>query len=93
MSVQSEITRLQGAKDDLAAAIEQKGVAVPAGAKLDDMAALVLQIETMSADEAFLAAHPVGSYLYTNGTDPNDVAGTWQALRGGMGPTAWLRTA
>lgn len=36
MSIASEITRLQGAKDDLRTAIQAKGVTVPTTAKLDD---------------------------------------------------------
>lgn len=41
MSIASEITRLQGAKADLATAIEGKGVTVPAATKLDGYADLV----------------------------------------------------
>lgn len=46
MSVMSEIERLEGAKIALATSIEGKGVAVPAGTKIDGMAALVDQIST-----------------------------------------------
>lgn len=45
MSVQSEVSRLNAAKSDLASAITAKGVTVPAEAKLDDYAALVEQIQ------------------------------------------------
>lgn len=45
MSVFSEIERLEGAKNALATSIEGKGVAVPAGTKIDGMAALVDQIQ------------------------------------------------
>lgn len=41
MSIASEITRLQGAKADLATAIEGKGVSVPSATKLDGYADLV----------------------------------------------------
>lgn len=41
MSIASEITRLQGAKADLATAIEGKGVTVPSATKLDGYADLV----------------------------------------------------
>ena len=41
MSIQSEISRLQTAKSQLAAAITGKGVPVPEGATLDDFPALV----------------------------------------------------
>lgn len=45
MSIQSEITRLSGAKSDIADAIEGKGVTVPSTAKLDEYATLVSQID------------------------------------------------
>ena len=44
MSISSEIERLEGARNALAAAIEGKGVAVPSDTKIDGMAALVDQI-------------------------------------------------
>lgn len=46
MSIATEITRLQTAKDDLKTAIEAKGVTVPSATKLDGYAALVGQITT-----------------------------------------------
>lgn len=46
MSIESEITRLQGAKADLKDAIEAKGVTVPSSAKLDDYADYVEDIPT-----------------------------------------------
>lgn len=46
MSVQSEITRLETAKSDIATAITNKGVTVPSGTKLDGMAALIGSIES-----------------------------------------------
>lgn len=54
MSVLSEIERLEGAKNALAASIEGKGVAVPAETKIDGMAALVDQIQTGSGSEEVL---------------------------------------
>lgn len=44
MSIQSEVARLQTAKNELASAIADKGVSVPAGAKIDDFPALVASI-------------------------------------------------
>lgn len=44
MSIASEVSRLQGAKEALAGAIAAKGVAVPEGTALDGYAALVAQI-------------------------------------------------
>ena len=46
MSIATEITRLQTAKDDLKTAIEAKGVTVSSATKLDGYAALVGQITT-----------------------------------------------
>lgn len=46
MSIASELTRLQNAKNAITSAIAEKGVTVPTGTKLDGMAALIGQIET-----------------------------------------------
>ena len=46
MSIASELNRLLQAKSDLATAIANKGVTVPANATLDDYAALVDSIQT-----------------------------------------------
>ena len=46
MSVSSELTRLQSAKSDIADAIEEKGVEVPSGTKLNGMSALIRSIST-----------------------------------------------
>ena len=46
MSIASELTRLQNAKNAITSAITEKGVTVPVGTKLDGMAALIGQIET-----------------------------------------------
>lgn len=45
MSIASELTRLQNAKNAITSAITEKGVTVPVGTKLDGMAALIGQIE------------------------------------------------
>lgn len=45
MSITTEITRLQTAKEDIKASITGKGVTVPDGTKLDGMAALIDEIE------------------------------------------------
>lgn len=46
MSVSSELSRLQAAKADLAAALTEKGVAVPDGSTLEVFGNLVRQIKT-----------------------------------------------
>lgn len=45
MSIQSEINRLTTAKSDIATAIANKGVAVPSGTKIDEMAGLIAGIQ------------------------------------------------
>lgn len=45
MSIQTELTRITNAKTAIKAAIEGKGVTVPAGTLLDGMAALIESIE------------------------------------------------
>ena len=49
MSIQSEITRIAGAKSDIADAIEAKGVSVPSGTMIDDMADLIGLIDVPTA--------------------------------------------
>ena len=56
MSVQSEITRLETAKAAIIAAIEGKGVDVPSGAKLSDLATLINSIKVY--------VPPVTLYIY-----------------------------
>ena len=50
MSVQSEITRLENAKNSISTAITNKGVTVPSGTKLDGMAVLIGSIESGGAN-------------------------------------------
>lgn len=45
MSIASELTRIQNAKNAISSAITNKGVTVPSGTKLDGMAALIGKIE------------------------------------------------
>lgn len=64
MSVFSEIERLEGAKNALAASIEGKGVAVPEGTKIDGMAALVEQIQGGGGADFYIDD---ASYLFYKG--------------------------
>ena len=48
MSVSSQLSRLQAAKADIAAALAEKGVSVPAGSTLDAFGNLVRQVKTGS---------------------------------------------
>ena len=63
MSVSSELSRLQAAKADIAAALAEKSVSVPAGSTLDAFGDLVRQVKTgptvLSA--AFSASQWTGS--------------------------------
>lgn len=52
MSIASELTRIQGAKADIKAAIEAKGVTVPSSALIDDYADYVDAIQQGSATVA-----------------------------------------
>ena len=66
MSIQSEINRIAGAKSDIADAIEDKGVTVPSGTKLDGMANLIGQIsggsEKLNSTQAANAYDPTATY-------------------------------
>ena len=44
-----------------------------------------------TAAAGFLAAHPVGTYIETNGYDPSDYGGEWHMVPS-IGPYTWLRT-
>lgn len=46
MSIQTQITRIENAKSDIMAAIEEQGVSVPEGASLDDASELIMQINS-----------------------------------------------
>lgn len=94
MSVESEVSRISAAAADIAAAVGEKGVAVPPGARLDDLPDLVRQIPTVSAEEVFLLAHPVGSlFRTTSGESPAvEHGGTWKQVPS-LGASMWERTS
>lgn len=71
MSIASEITRIQGAKSDLATAIAAKGVTVPAATKLDGYASLVsnipmLKLYTMRPDAELVKTYTGDRLLITD---------------------------
>lgn len=78
MSVLSEIERLEGAKNALAASIEGKGVTVPTGTKIDGMAALVDQISTGGGADFYIDD---ASYLFYNGARQEAFDSLIHALR------------
>lgn len=94
MSVKGEVDRLKSAKSDIASAIAAKGVSVPSGTRLDGMAALIAKIPVMTESEAFLAAHPVGSYMETaSGSSPSSHGGIWVRVEAAGRGALWRRTA
>ena len=65
--------------------------AVNGSATWDGSGDLSIVVAGDSAAAGFLAAHPVGTYIETNGYDPSDYGGEWQAVPS-VGPYTWLRT-
>lgn len=65
MSIASEITRLQNAKDDLRTAIQAKGVTVPATAKLDDYDTYVASISITPTLQAKTATPSTSQQVIT----------------------------
>jgi hypothetical protein len=65
MSIASELTRIQNAKNAISSAITNKGVTVPAATKLDGMAALIGQIETGGGATMISGAVSTGAETFT----------------------------
>ena len=65
MSIQTELTRITNAKSAIKAAIEGKGVTVPAGTLLDGMASLIESIEAGGGEETLF-----GTYFETGSIIP-----------------------
>lgn len=70
MSVSSQLSRLQAAKADIAAALAEKGVAVPAGSTLDAFGNLVRQVKTGST----VLSATFSADQWTGSTDPYTLA-------------------
>lgn len=70
MSVQTEISRLESAKQAIASAIANKGVTVPDGTMLDGMAALIESIVAGGGGEGYKVATgsftPTSANIYSN---------------------------
>lgn len=65
--------------------------AVNGSATWDGSDDLSIVVAGDSAAAGFLAAHPVGTYIETNGYDPSDYGGEWHMVPS-IGPYTWLRT-
>ena len=65
--------------------------AVNGSAKWDGSGDLSIVVAGDSAAAGFLAAHPVGTFIETNGYDPSDYGGEWSMVPS-IGPYTWLRT-
>lgn len=65
--------------------------AVSGSATWDGSHDLEIVVAGDSAAAGFLAAHPVGTYIETNGYDPSDYGGEWRMVPS-IGPYTWLRT-
>lgn len=71
MSIQSEITRISGKRDDSFDAVESKGVTVPSGSTIDDLPGLIAQILTY--DDYTFSINNQGHLIltYSSATAPN----------------------
>lgn len=65
--------------------------AVNGSATWDGSDDLSIVVAGDSAAAGFLAVHPVGTYIETNGYDPSDYGGEWSMVPS-IGPYTWLRT-
>ena len=76
-TIAQEISRIQGAKSDLATSITNKGVTVPAATKIDGYAALVDQIQQGGGQENPFLTETDLSYMfdYRKSSDAKIIAG------------------
>ena len=65
--------------------------AVSGSATWDGSHDLEIVVAGDTAAAGFLAAHPVGAFIETNGYDPSDYGGEWSMVPS-IGPYTWLRT-
>ena len=94
MSIQSEINRIAGAKSDIADAIEDQGVMVPSGTKLDGMANLIGQIsggsEKLNSTQAADAYDPTATYAV--GDKVSYAGNVYSCISAISTPEAWDST-
>ena len=77
MSIETQINRITQAKEDIIDTIETKGVSVPEGTKLDGLAALINEINTVATTsdithEDILLSQIVNTYIMN--VDYNELA-------------------
>lgn len=65
--------------------------AVSGSATWDGSRDIEIVVAGDTAAAGFLAAHPVGTFIETNGYDPSDYGGEWSMVPS-IGPYTWLRT-
>lgn len=65
--------------------------AVNGSATWDGSGDLSIVVAGDTTAAGFLAAHPVGTFIETNGYDPSDYGGEWSMVPS-IGPYTWLRT-
>ena len=65
--------------------------AVSGSATWDGSHDLEIVVAGDTAAAGFLAAHPIGTFIETNGYDPSDYGGEWSMVPS-IGPYTWLRT-
>lgn len=65
--------------------------AVSGSATWDGSRDLEIVVAGDTAAAGFLAVHPVGTFIETNGYDPSDYGGEWSMVPS-IGPYTWLRT-
>lgn len=65
--------------------------AVNGSATWDGSGDLSIVVAGDTAAASFSAAHPVGTFIETNGYDPSDYGGEWSMVPS-IGPYTWLRT-
>lgn len=65
--------------------------AVSGSATWDGSRDLEIVVAGDTAAAGFLASHPVGTFIETNGYDPSDYGGEWSMVPS-IGPYTWLRT-
>lgn len=73
MAVNTEITRIESAKDDLKTALNAKGAGIPDSALLSDFSDYVANIGGMNGEEKQLTVEADGIYIITPSDGKNAI--------------------